>query len=126
MKTLNDIDIEFKQTVQNQFKRNPNRSLSACFRSVTNQNRFFGKGDYPFLADILTAISKIGITHSKQQVLYAFNQSSELSGLSKGIKSELLKQLLELSSVVIETPENALGQTKNKKEAHTSSEKGNW
>jgi hypothetical protein len=120
-----DDTKNIEQIVQRQFKKNPNRRLSACFRQLRKQKRFDLRGDYPLIANILTGIYKIGITPSRKQIAYMMNQSTELKTLSKGRKTELLNQLLELSSVVSKEPKFAYKQKKIAKMTHTLSQKGN-
>ncbi len=122
MKTNRSIE----EIVTTQFSKNPHRSVSACYRSIRKHNRFYGQGDYTILANIVSAIYKTNLTPSKHQILYAFNQSTELSELSRGMKTKLLEQLLELSSAATKRPEISQGQTKNQKIHITSSKKENY
>lgn len=115
---------KIKELAKNQYNRNPRRSLSACFRSIRRQKRFDLRGDYPLLATITSAIQEIGIHPNIKQVNYAFNQSEELKSLSKGMKSELLKQLMKPSSAGLKKQNNSYSTTKNKKVNITTFKKG--
>ncbi len=106
---------KIKELTQNQYKRNPRRSVSACFRSIRRQKRFDLRGDYPLLATINSAIQEIGIHPNIKQVNYAFNQSEELKALSKGMKSELLKQLMNPSSAGLKKQNSPHITAKDKK-----------
>lgn len=68
------------------FKRNSDRSLSAVFRRFRKSPFLDLIGDYPLLFHIVDTASSFGINFSRQKLLYAFNQSNELSKLPKGEK----------------------------------------
>lgn len=115
---------KIKELTQNQYKRNPRRSLSACFRSIRRQKRFDIQGDYTLLATIIYAIHELGINPNIKQVNYAFNQSEELKALSKGMKSELFKQLMNPSSAGLKKQNSPHITAKDKKTNNITFKKG--
>ena len=87
--------------IQQRYKKNPRRSISATFRQLRNQQRFSFFGDYPILATVLDAVMTIGIIPARPTVTYALNSSNELRQLSKKEKMELINQLFNPSPAAL-------------------------
>jgi hypothetical protein len=120
---ISDIK-KIEEIVQKQFTDNLNRRLSACFRYLRKQKRFDLRGDYPLITEILIAVYSLGIMPSRDEINHMLNQSEEFKNEPKGRKTELLNQLVKLSSVVSKEPKFVREQKKKEKMSNTSTPKG--
>lgn len=89
------------------FSRNPNKRISATFRFFRNHPHLSLVGDYPILATITHTVLSLGITLTRNEVLYAFNFSDELKHLPRNEKTKLLDQLLTYPTGEIKQGKNA-------------------
>ena len=85
--------------IENHYKKNPNRSISAEYRKYRKHPDYSMIGDFIILANIVNTIKSLGIKLSRSRVLYAINQSIELREFSVVEKTKLLDGLLKTSSV---------------------------
>lgn len=94
---IQDLNI-YTDTLIRLFKKFPNTGIAFIFRRVREQGRFSAYGDFVILSFINRTALSLGIAYSRREINYAFNQSSELSSLSKKEKTILLDQLLDASN----------------------------
>lgn len=115
-------DLEMaKNKIIKMYMRNPNRSISATYRTLRKKPYFSFFGDYPILSSIVTTIISIGLKPSRFQVTYALNQSGELQSLLKHEKNSLLNQLINPLPDQMKSTINPPTGTENKKMSNVSS-----
>lgn len=101
--------------VQRWYGKNSRRSISATFRHFRTISSLSFFGDYVILSEIIKNILSLNISPSRHQVLYALNKSDELRHCSRSLKITLLEQLINPSSVALESPKNSSGRKERTK-----------
>ena len=107
-----DLSIAKERTIK-MYMQNTNRSISSTYRTLRGKYYTSFIGDYPLLSAIVTSVKTLGLSPSRFQITYAFNQSSELQQLLKKEKMSLLDQLIYPQYIQTELPVNCPTVTKN-------------
>ena len=114
-----DLSLAKKQFLK-MYMKNPNRSISATFRSLREKQYISFIGDYPILSCLIKTVYSLGLIPSRFQVRYAFNLSEELNDRSKKDKSILLDELFNTAYVQTKSLKNLSQETEIKKLSNIS------
>ena len=106
-----------RESIQKQFKANPNHGLAAEYRRVRAQSRFDLIGDWPILSLIVEVAHNLGIKFSRFSTRLALSQIEDWKTWRKAQKMAF--------TTLLETQDNdAPVSTKLANEAHSTARKG--
>ncbi len=90
LQDVNSLNKYLNGFIKRRQKQRIAPSLSTLFRNSRMKKYISSIGDFPILSHCLDIANQNGIIYTRQQLIYALNQSEDLSKESKKIKSQIL------------------------------------